>query len=203
METKKSDTVPQYYSKNRLVRNLFWQRLKLAISLARLDDNPKVLDVGAGSGELMELVLRENPGLNIKGIDIKLHTQDRKLKSRIKIGSVTEMPFKNNEFDVVFALDTLEHIKDLKKAVLEIKRILKNNGILVISAPSETVFYKLCRFLEKGTTSSKEADSSEHYYGASRLKKEIKKCMKLEKEKFLPFHKPFNLFNIIRFRNLK
>jgi len=203
MGPKKSDTVPQYYAKNSLVRNLFWKRLKLALSLVNLNKDLKILDIGVGSGELMEIILKKHPGLDIKGIDIKLHTQDSKLKRRIKIGNVTQMPFKDNTFDVAFALDTLEHVKEVEKAILEIKRILKNKGLLVISAPSENTFHKIGRFFEKGTTSMEKANSSKHYYDCEYIKRKTKRYMRLEKEKFLPFRWPFNIFNIMRFRNIK
>jgi len=203
MKTRKGDPVPQYYSKNKIVRELFWNRLKVASSLVRLNSSLRVLDIGTGTGELMELILKHNPKLDVRGIDIKLHIKDKKLKKRIRIGDVTKMPFKNNEFDVVFALDILEHIKDLKKGIVEIKRVLKNNGVLIVSAPSENMFHKMCRFLEKGTTSSKAADSSEHYHNCLSIRKEIKKYMKLEKEKFLPFPAPFYIFNLMKFKNVK
>jgi ubiquinone/menaquinone biosynthesis C-methylase UbiE len=202
MEKRKSDTVPQYYAKNSLVRGLFWRRLMLSLSLTKMNNELKVLDIGAGSGELMELILKKYPGSPVKGIDISLHTKDKDLKKRIKIGDVTKMPFKDNEFDVAFALDTLEHVKDFKKAVLEIRRVLKNKGILIISAPSENTFYKLGRLFEKGTTSMEMANSSRHYYDYGFIKKEARKYMKLEKEKFLPMRWPFNLFNIMRFRKI-
>ncbi len=203
MKAKKSGSVPQYYSKNKVIRGLFWDRLRVALGLAKLEENMSILDIGAGTGELIELILRRYPSLDVKGIDIKLHTQDKNLKKMIKIGNVTKMPFNDNEFDVVFALDILEHIRDLKIAIMEIKRVLKNNGVLIVSAPSENMFYKMCRFLEKGTTSSKEADSSEHYHDCSSIRKEAKKYIKLEKEKLLPFPAPFNLFNLMKFRNVK
>lgn len=203
MKAKKSDSVPQYYSKNKIIRGLFWDRLNTALGLARLEGNISILDIGAGTGELIELIVKRNPGLDVKGIDIKLHTQDKKLKKMIRMGDVTKIPFNGNEFDVVFALDILEHIRDLKKAIMEIKRVLKNDGVLIVSAPSENLFYKICRFLEKGTTSSKEADSSEHYHNCSSIRKEAKKYIKLEKEKLLPFPAPFNLFNLMKFRNVK
>ncbi len=203
MQTRTSDTVPQYYAGNFLVRKLFWQRVKTALSLVRISPKMKVLDIGAGSGELMEIIMDKYPGLYIKGLDIKRHTKDSKLRQKIRIGNVTMMPFKSDEFDLAFALDTLEHVKEFGKSMMEIRRVLKNRGILVVSAPSENTFYKLGRLFEKGTVSMEKANSSRHYYDYPYIKKEAKKHMELEKEKFLPFGRPFNLFNIMRFRNIK
>lgn len=44
-------------------------------------------------------------------------------------------PFKDNEFDEVYASHILEHFDDLKKIMKELKRICKNKAIIIIRAP--------------------------------------------------------------------
>lgn len=44
-------------------------------------------------------------------------------------------PFKNNEFEIIYASHVLEHVNDFEKALLEIKRIAKNNAIIKIRVP--------------------------------------------------------------------
>ncbi|MBD1805026.1 class I SAM-dependent methyltransferase [Microcoleus sp. FACHB-SPT15] len=48
---------------------------------------------------------------------------------------ITSLPFKNEEFDLVFASHVLEHIKDDLKAISEIKRVLKPGGIAILPVP--------------------------------------------------------------------
>ena len=48
---------------------------------------------------------------------------------------MTNLPFKNAEFDVVCACHVLEHIKDDLSAIAEIRRILKPGGIAVLAVP--------------------------------------------------------------------
>ncbi|MBI2651796.1 class I SAM-dependent methyltransferase [Candidatus Woesearchaeota archaeon] len=53
-------------------------------------------------------------------------------------------PFKDNYFDEVYARDVIEHLEDLFKAMMEIKRICKNNAIVRIIVPywhSSAAFY--------------------------------------------------------------
>jgi SAM-dependent methyltransferase len=56
-------------------------------------------------------------------------------------GDITCLPYKDETFDFISALDVLEHIKEDQKAVSEISRILKENGILIITVPHRMTFY--------------------------------------------------------------
>lgn len=99
-------------------------------------------------------------------------------------------------------MDVLEHFKNLEEPVREIKRIFKRNGLLVISAPTENLLYKLGRLLIKGTVSSEKGPcSSPHFYNAKAIKKFLNdNGFKIIKEKSLPFLPFFKLFIIISFR---
>jgi len=66
-------------------------------------------------------------------------------------------------------LDVLEHFQDLKEPVKEIARILKKDGFLVTSLPTENFFYKLGRFLTTGTTSMEKGPCSPHFYGVKTI----------------------------------
>ena len=50
-------------------------------------------------------------------------------------GDVTAMPFKENEFDVIFCFEVLEHVRNPVKAVMEIRRTLKPGGQAFVSTP--------------------------------------------------------------------
>ena len=52
-----------------------------------------------------------------------------------KIGSITKIPEEDYLFDVIFCSEVLEHIKDYKKALSEMKRVLKKNGKAIITVP--------------------------------------------------------------------
>ncbi len=56
-------------------------------------------------------------------------------------GDILRLPYRSGSFDFICALDVLEHIKDDQIAVSEISRILKKNGIAVITVPHSMRFY--------------------------------------------------------------
>lgn len=56
-------------------------------------------------------------------------------------GDITCLPYRDKSFDFISALDVLEHIKDDHKAVSEISRILKKNGIVVVTVPHRMKYY--------------------------------------------------------------
>ncbi|TKJ21600.1 MAG: hypothetical protein CEE43_09240 [Promethearchaeota archaeon Loki_b32] len=56
-------------------------------------------------------------------------------------GDLVKLPYREETFDFVSVLDVLEHIRDDKLAVSEISRILKKNGIAVITVPHRMKYY--------------------------------------------------------------
>lgn len=94
----------------------------------------KVLDIGCGEGNL----LRKDRN-NIYGIDIN-KTLIEKLQSEgllVKYGDATKIPFEDNYFDVIHCSNVIEHLTplDAHKMFLETKRVLKQNGIIILITP--------------------------------------------------------------------
>lgn len=111
----------------------FWIKGKDPIFELFMKDK-KVLDLGCGEGKL----LQKNPNL-IYGIDINMTTVEalKKKKLNVERGSVTEIPHEANSFDVVHCSNIIEHLTpvEAQKMFLEIKRVLKKNGIVIIITP--------------------------------------------------------------------
>lgn len=63
-------------------------------------------------------------------------------KASFFVGSVNNLPFEDNSFDVVIFLAVLEHIpKDTEpQALAEIHRVLKPNGLLILETPNKHLF---------------------------------------------------------------
>lgn len=99
-----------------------------------------VLDVGAGTGRLTFPISKiANKVCAIEPEEEMIqHLKERmdKLKSKNKIeaekASVENIPYSNNYFDVVICAWVVGHFKNIKKGFSEIKRVLKNDGILLI-----------------------------------------------------------------------
>lgn len=56
-------------------------------------------------------------------------------------GSIINLPFKNESFDLITALDVLEHISDDISAASEISRVLTKKGIIVITVPHRMKYF--------------------------------------------------------------
>lgn len=100
----------------------------------------KVLDVGCGTGRLVEF-LNEN-GFEAKGCDnaeeaLKF-AQNKGRGQTVVNASATELPFKNKSFDLVTALSLIEHLDqgEVKKFLNEAFRVLGKDGLIFIITPN-------------------------------------------------------------------
>lgn len=95
-----------------------------------------ILDVGCGTGALLRELDQYG---NVQGLDFSPRAvsfcKERGLLN-VEQGSATEIRYENKTFDLVLALDVLEHIKDDRKALSEINRVLKPGGIAIIFVPA-------------------------------------------------------------------
>lgn len=111
------------------------------------DIGGKFLDIGIGFAYL-EDILKKSKKINLSGIDISekvIHFAKKNFKGDFKEGSILKIPFKDKLFNIVAALDVLEHIspKNIFKAYKEVSRVLKNRGYFVISIPVNEGLEKL------------------------------------------------------------
>ena len=112
-----------------------------------------VLDLGAGDGAVAEY-LQNNVGATVEGFDIseKAASVAKKRGIKVTVGDVEKkLPYKDKTFDVVFWGDNVEHLFEPEKTLLEIKRILKPKGRLVISCPNLGYWRYRLHFLIHGS----------------------------------------------------
>jgi len=105
-----------------------------------------VLEAGCGSGRWVAF-LKEH-GARIVGMDFSDEGL-RLLKSEIPgvpvaVGLVETMPFRNGAFGAVFSHGVVEHIEDgPHAAIAEARRVLADNGILILAVPYNNLFRRL------------------------------------------------------------
>lgn len=94
------------------------------------------LDVGCGTGAVLQWL--NTHGFEATGLDMSdLALNFCKEKKLVAIkGLADQLPCPDNSFDLVTALDVLEHLDDDKKAVKEIYRVLKPGGVCVVTVPA-------------------------------------------------------------------
>jgi 2-polyprenyl-3-methyl-5-hydroxy-6-metoxy-1,4-benzoquinol methylase len=94
----------------------------------------RILDVGVGLGRLLE-GLPQN--VYKFGMDITFHYLKEAQKKGVHciFSRIEDMPFLDEQFDMVVCTDVLEHVFDLHLCVTQILRVLKKGGYLVIRVP--------------------------------------------------------------------
>jgi SAM-dependent methyltransferase len=107
----------------------------------RIDRNSRVIDVGCGNGTFLATLSDEVDPANLFGVEysaIGAETAPEILKSRIYVGDFIAMTedLAKAPFDVAVCSEVLEHVDSPKAILSSIHRVLKPNGLLVVTVPA-------------------------------------------------------------------
>lgn len=132
-----------------LIRYFFLRRLTLALDFINEKSFNSLLEVGFGSGVLFPELSRRSHlffGADRHNYVSKVceMAEAEGIVPRLSQADILNLPYKNDSFDCVVSIATLEHIKNLPQAVSELKRVLKKSGLAVLGFP---VANKLSDFL--------------------------------------------------------
>ncbi len=95
----------------------------------------KILDLGCGTGANLEMLGRFGTAWGVDSSPEALRFCRKRGLENVRLGSAQNTPFRGEIFEVVTALDLLEHTDDA--AVLrEANRLLKPNGFLILTVPA-------------------------------------------------------------------
>lgn len=106
--------------------------------------NKIVLDIASGSGYGTNLMAKN--AKKVYGVDVDeeaiRYAQDNFSGANIeyKIGDGEKIPLEDNSVDVVVTFETIEHILNYKKFLAEVKRVLRPDGVAIISTPNDLEF---------------------------------------------------------------
>lgn len=128
-------------------------------------NNSSILDVGCGTGILLQQLLQLDKGLRLHGIDIApemVKTAQAKFDEGaviIKQGTAHSLPYKNDSFDFVACATSFHHYPHPENSLREIFRVLKTGGKLVLLDPFTNGFLReaICQTLN---TLYKEKDTN-------------------------------------------
>jgi len=119
----------------------FWFRAKndlisILMKKCSLKRRLKILNLGAGTGDDLD-VLNQFGDNYVVDIDKKaLSLIDGKKCIEKRQADACRLPYKPGFFDAVVSFDVFEHVKDDKKAISEVYRVLKKGGVLVFTVPA-------------------------------------------------------------------
>ncbi|WP_339698754.1 class I SAM-dependent methyltransferase [Algoriphagus aquimarinus] len=110
--------------------------------------NKVVLDIACGEGygsSLLSKVADQVIGVDISETTVN-HAKQRYNSNNLsfRVGSADKIPVEDNFFDIVVSFETIEHLENHDEMISEIKRVLKHNGLLIISSPNK-VEYSVAR----------------------------------------------------------
>ena len=95
----------------------------------------KVADFGSGAG-YMTAIIAELPAVeSVTGFDLKPHEVKPTKKMKFVQKDITALPASKTKFDAAISFHTLEHIKDVGKAVSKMAQAIKVGGYLIVSVP--------------------------------------------------------------------
>ena len=97
-----------------------------------------VLDVACGAG--FGLTMLSEAGANPIGVDYDAGSLSDIHRAQPRVGltraDATQLPFNDGAFDVIATFETIEHVGDARAMVLELRRVLRRGGRLVLSTPN-------------------------------------------------------------------
>ena len=137
-KSKGIDYLDVTYDENEKPRTDFpFNLAKHIVDRFHLKKNSKILDVGCGRCEILDAF--NQLGLDISGVDaserIRVFAPKDISKLDILDFSKENIPFDDDEFDVIFTKSVIEHIHDPTLLMKEILRILKPGGIFISLTP--------------------------------------------------------------------
>ena len=100
------------------------------------DHRPKILDVGCGTGA--NLLMLSKYG-DAEGVDVSQDAltfcHERGLE-KVKLGAAEALPYEDGTFDLVTALDVVEHLDDDLAGLREFRRVLRPDGRVLLFVPT-------------------------------------------------------------------
>jgi 2-polyprenyl-3-methyl-5-hydroxy-6-metoxy-1,4-benzoquinol methylase len=187
---------PAYSHPNPVINWLFWQRIRIAMNhIQRSAPHENSLDFGCGSGVMLPFLSRHSK--HVTAIDVDLLPLE-KVKEHIPLAAnvqaldanqtpISTLPSKS--FDLVNALDVLEHVDNLPQTLSQLMELLKPNGELLVSGPTENILYQVGRKF-----AGREYSGAYHERGIAEIKKELNKIARVEH--IATLYQPIPLFEV-------
>jgi SAM-dependent methyltransferase len=157
-----------------------------------------VLDFGGGNGVLLRELSHRFDEVICVDLNADIAREVVRVYGLPNVQVMSDDIFKlalpDDHFDTVIASQVLEHILELDRLAVEMKRLLAPGGELLVSAPSENRFYRMGRKLVGYTK------PWDHHYDGRYIIDTVAKELKLGREQFFPINwGPLAVFYLLRF----
>jgi SAM-dependent methyltransferase len=137
-QTARTHRARELLAVNRRFYDLLWsgatlvgpQRFNTWPLVRSLSSSARRLEVGPGLRPRLPIL-----GTQFVDISVPALAKLRDLGAQVVLGEVTSLPFPDASFDLVCALDVIEHVDDDDSALSELSRVVKAGGVVLISTP--------------------------------------------------------------------
>lgn len=142
-ETTSERIIPELYEESVEQWILFLKhKYAYELALSFIKETDRVLEIGCGDG--YGAILLSDSGANVVAIDVdndsisyaKRKYDKENLSFELYDGKVIDYP--SQSFDVIVSFQVIEHVTDVKAYLNNIKRLLKSEGLLIITTPNRT-----------------------------------------------------------------
>lgn len=150
-EALAEQAVPSYIHSNPLIRELFWRRVWTVINCLKGMEVSRALDFGCGAGVMLPFLTAYAQDIVAFDVD---PTAAQEMIQRLALSNISliseyralkSLPAKS--FDAILALDVLEHVDDLEEVCVLFRDLLKPQGTVIVSGPTESWLYRLGRMI--------------------------------------------------------
>tara|TARA_B100001142_G_C14090406_1_gene561051 strand:+ start:29 stop:802 length:774 start_codon:yes stop_codon:yes gene_type:complete len=128
---------------------VWWQKIRIdeletALEIFPNRKNLKILEIGGRDGFQANIISKK--GHKVTSIDINPLSPQIHL---VQKGDITKLNFEDDSFDLIYSSNMLQEIHNIDKAFMEMKRVLKKDGIIIHIVPSSwwsiiTNFWHYC-----------------------------------------------------------
>lgn len=155
------------------------------------DENIKILDLGCGPGELIEELNNKFNNLDITGVDFseKMLEVSKKRNPNAKHiqMDVADLYKLNDKYNIIICTHSLPYYKEPEKVMVELNRLLKDEGKIYIGFASGNNFYdKLALGFVKFTTGPANYPSDEKFKQIIKPYLQVKKLKIIKEKSFMP-----------------
>jgi len=138
LNAEKFDSKMNMYDTNKRIEIIFSELLHEDIK------GKKLLDAGCGTGWISKAACERKAIVISMDLGVKLLTQTARKCDSIRVaGSILNMPFPDNTFDVIISSEVIEHTPHPFAGVEKMYRTLKPGGILILTTPNKIWYFSV------------------------------------------------------------
>ncbi len=125
-------------------KTIYGEHIVRYVSAQELVKGKVVLDIASGSGygtHLLSQTAKKVYGVDISDISIQYAQQTYGAENiEYLVGDGEKIPLPDNSVEIVTSFETIEHIPNYRQFMKEVSRVLKDDGLFVLSTPNDVEF---------------------------------------------------------------